>query len=169
MEANVIFQYLTQYGILFIFIVIFLEHLNVPGLAAAIIMPLVGLWCAESGINLIFAILISTIAGLAASCILYFLGVFLGITILNRYLFRYPKQKAYIHEKINYIREKGNIGVFISRFIPAVRTLISFLAGIVKVEFLKFLSYSFLAIALYNTIFISAGYFLGNSIFKYVI
>ena len=89
MEANTIFQYLEQYGTLFIFIIIFLEYLNVPGLAAAIIMPLVGVWCAKSEINLLFAIFISAIAGLAASWILYFMGLFFGDVIVNKYLNKY--------------------------------------------------------------------------------
>lgn len=168
MEANTIFQYLAQYGTLFIFIIIFLEYLNVPGLAAAIIMPLVGVWCAKSEINLLFAIFISAIAGLAASWILYFLGLFFGDVIVNKYLNKYPKQKEYINKKIDYIRDKGNTGVFISRFIPAVRTLISVPAGLVKLNLTKFTVYSFIAIAIYNSIFISAGYLLGNSVFKYM-
>lgn len=168
MEANTILHYLAHYGTMFIFIIIFLEYLNVPGLAAAIIMPLVGIWCAQSGINLIFAIFISSIAGLAASIMLYFLGVFFGDKLINKYLNKYPKQKNYINKKIDYIREKGNIGVFISRFIPAVRTLISVPAGVVKLNFFKFTMYSFIAIAIYNSAFISAGFFLGNGVFKII-
>ena len=84
------------------------------------------------------------------------------------YLNKYPKQKEYINKKIDYIRDKGNTGVFISRFIPAVRTLISVPAGLVKLNLTKFTVYSFIAIAIYNSIFISAGYLLGNSVFKYI-
>ena len=168
MAANTILQYLAHYGMFFIFIIVFLEYLNVPGLAAAIIMPMVGIWCAQSGMNLIFAIFTSAIAGLAASWILYLLGLLFGDVIVDKYLDKYPKQKAYINKKIEYIREKGNAGVFISRFIPAIRTLISVPAGVVKLNFVNFTVYSFIAIAIYNSAFISAGYFLGNGIFKLI-
>ena len=34
MDANSILNYLSQYGVLFIFIIVFLEYLNLPGLPA---------------------------------------------------------------------------------------------------------------------------------------
>lgn len=168
MAANTILQYLTHYGMFFIFIIVFLEYLNVPGLAAAIIMPMVGIWCAQSGMSLIFAIFISAIAGLAASWILYLLGLLFGDVIVNKYLDKYPKQKAYINKKIEYIREKGNAGVFILRFIPAIRTLISVPAGMVGINFAKYIIYSFIAITIYNGIFIIAGYFIGYGVFNII-
>ena len=44
MNANSILNYLSQYGVLFIFIIVFLEYLNLPGLPAGIIMPLAGFY-----------------------------------------------------------------------------------------------------------------------------
>lgn len=168
MELNTVFQYLSHYGIAFIFIIIFLEYLNMPGLAAAIVMPVVGIWCSQSNINLILVIFVSSIAGVIASCILYFLGLYFGDFFINKYLSKYPKQKQFIEEKVKYIREKGNKGVFISRFIPAIRTLISMPAGLLKLNFAKFITYSFVAIIIYNGAFISAGYFLGYGVFKII-
>ncbi|BBF45455.1 hypothetical protein lbkm_4222 [Lachnospiraceae bacterium KM106-2] len=161
MDISSAFDCLARYGALFIFVIIFLEYLNVPGLAAAIVMPAVGIWCAKSGMNLIFAIFISVLGGLTASWILYFLGVFFGDVFMNRYLSKHPKQKEFIDKKVIYIREKGNAGVFIARFIPAVRTLISIPAGLVKLNFISFTAYSVVAITIYNAAFISAGYFMG--------
>ena len=44
MDVNSILDYLAQYGVIFIFVIVFLEYLNLPGLPAGIIMPLAGLW-----------------------------------------------------------------------------------------------------------------------------
>ena len=51
MNANSILNYLSQYGVLFIFIIVFLEYLNLPGLPAGIIMPLAGLWVSRGEMN----------------------------------------------------------------------------------------------------------------------
>lgn len=40
--------------------------------------------------------------------------------------------------------------------------------GIILLNLTKFTVYSFIAIAIYNSIFISAGYLLGNGVFKYM-
>lgn len=162
MDLSSVFELFARYGSVFIFVIVFLEYLNVPGLAAAIVMPGIGIWCARSGISLIFAIILSVVGGMLASWVLYFLGVFFGDVLMNKYLNKYPKQKACIEKKIAYIREKGNTGVFISRFIPAVRTLISIPAGVVGLDFLRFSLFSVAAITIYNGAFISAGYFMGE-------
>ena len=52
MDANSILNYLSQYGVMFIFIIVFLEYLNLPGLPAGIIMPLSGLWISRGEIHL---------------------------------------------------------------------------------------------------------------------
>lgn len=165
MELSSVFEYLARYGGVFIFIIMFLEHLNVPGLAAAIVMPAVGIWCAQSGMSLIFAIFLSVLGGLLASWVLYFVGLFFGTVVITKYLSRYPKQQAYIEKKIAYIKEKGNAGVFVSRFIPAVRTLISLPAGVLKLNFFRFTVFSVVAITIYNGVFISAGYLISQGIF----
>lgn len=162
MDLSSAFEYLARYGSVCIFVIVFLEYLNVPGLAAALVMPAIGIWCSQSGISLVFAIVLSVIGGLMASWVLYFLGVAFGELLLNKYLNKYPKQKACIEKRIAYIREKGNTGVFISRFIPAVRTLISLPAGVVRLNFLRFSVFSVVAITIYNSAFISAGYFMGE-------
>ncbi len=166
MDLNSLFEYFAHYGAVFIFVIVFLEYMNMPGLGAAIVMPAVGIWCSQSGINLIFAILISACAGVVASWILYFIGAFFGEVFMNKYLPKHPKQKEFIEKKVEYIREKGHVGVFISRFVPAVRTLIPIPAGLVRLDFIRFTAFSFVAITIYNGALISAGYFMGDQVFK---
>ena len=74
MDANSILNYLSQYGLIFIFIIVFLEYLNLPGLPAGIIMPLAGLWISRGEMNFLFVLILSVIAGVIGSWVLYFLG-----------------------------------------------------------------------------------------------
>ena len=39
---------------------------------------------------------------------------------------------------MNYLREKGCAGVFVSKLLPMVRTLISIPAGMVKMDFVRY-------------------------------
>lgn len=168
MNANSILNYLSQYGLIFIFIIVFLEYLNLPGLPAGVIMPLAGLCISRGEMNFIFALMLSVIAGVIGSWVLYFLGFYAGNFLLDKYIKRFPKQKKYIDEKLEYLRSKGHIGVFISRLIPVARTIIAIPAGVLKMNFFKYTVYSAMGIFIWNTTLISAGYILGEGIFKYI-
>ena len=168
MDANSLLDYLSQYGTVFIFIIIFLEYLNLPGLPAGIIMPVVGLWVSRGNMNFLIVIIISVVAGLIGSWCLYFLGFYGGNFLLEKYTTKFPKQKQYIENKLEYLRSKGGKGVFISRLIPVARTIIAIPAGVLKMNFLKFTVYSAMGIFIWNIVFISAGYILGEGILKYI-
>ncbi len=168
MDANSILNYLSQYGVIFIFIIVFLEYLNLPGLPAGIIMPLAGLCVSRGEMNFLLVLVLSVIAGLIGSSVLYFLGFYGGNFLLEKYTNKFPKQKKYIDEKLEYLRSKGYIGIFISRLIPVARTIIAIPAGLLKMNFFKYTVYSAMGIFIWNATFISAGYILGEGIFKYI-
>lgn len=167
MSFDLILQYFTQYGGIAIFIIVLLEYMNLPGFPAGIIMPLAGVWAAKGNISFVEAILISLAAGLAGSLILYYLGRFGGEAFLSFYIKKFPKQKEAIEKNIKVIQEKGSIGIFISKLIPMLRTLISIPAGAVKMNLGKYVISSALGILVWNTVFVGAGYFLGDTIFQY--
>lgn len=168
MDVNSILDYLAQYGVIFIFVIVFLEYLNLPGLPAGIIMPLAGLWISRGNMNFPFVLFLSVIAGIIGSWCLYFLGFYGGNLLLKKYTNKFPKQRDYIDEKLKYLKDKGHIGVFISRLIPVARTIIAIPAGMLKMDFLKYTIYSAGGILIWNGVFISAGYILGEGIFKYI-
>ena len=76
-NIQTILNYFTEYGLLFMFIIVFLEYMNLPGLPAGIIMPAAGILIASHGMNFGMALIVSVIAGLLGSYVLYFLGFFL--------------------------------------------------------------------------------------------
>ena len=61
-------------------------------------------------------------AGLTGSWALYLLGRYGGNKVLGFYFKKFPKHQPVIEEKMNYLREKGCIGVFVSKLLPMVRT-----------------------------------------------
>ncbi|SCJ93396.1 SNARE associated Golgi protein [uncultured Clostridium sp.] len=166
MDVNGVISYLSHYGMIFLFIVILLEYLNLPGFPAGIILPVAGIWVANSNHSFITALIISVLAGLIGSCVLYGLGLFGGEFLLKKYVNKFPKQGKYIEEKIEFLRSKGNVGVFVSKLIPMVRTLISIPAGVIRLNFLEYSLYSALGILIWNGAFMSAGYLFGDIVLK---
>ena len=166
MDANSILNYLSQYGLIFIFIIVFLEYLNLPGLPAGIIMPLAGLWISRGEMNFLFVLILSVIAGVIGSWVLYFLGFYGGNFLLDKYIKKFPKQKELIEKNLEFIRSKGGYGVFISKLIPMVRTLISIPAGMVSLNFGTYTVSSLLGVFTWNLVFVGAGYFFGDAVWN---
>lgn len=166
MEIEVIMQYFADYGPIAIFVIVLLEYLNLPGFPAGVIMPLAGIWAARGEMNFFIALLITVAAGVLGSVILYGLGRGGGEVFLKRYYKRFPKHEKLVEEKIGYLREKGCVGIFISKLVPMVRTLISIPAGIMKMNFGNYVISSALGVTVWNLVFVGAGYLFGDAVFQ---
>lgn len=164
MNINNFIEYIAQNGLIILFFIVFLEYLNLPGLPAGIIMPAAGVLVANGEFGFFNAVIVSVIAGALGSSLLYGIGRFGGSKLINVYIKKFPKQQSCISRIIDRIKARGYYGVFISKLIPVARTLISIPAGAFKFNFLKFSLSSTLGIIVWNTIFIGAGYFLGEGI-----
>ena len=62
MDIQALTQYFLQYGAVFIFVIVLLEYLNLPGFPAGVIMPLAGIWAARGQIGLGMALLLALAA-----------------------------------------------------------------------------------------------------------
>lgn len=160
-EIQVIIEYFARYGLIFVFLIIFLEYLNFPGLGAAVIMPALGIAVAKTGINFFLALGISIIAGELASYVLYGISYWFGQPILTKIYNKFPKSRKSIDKVFLYIENYGEKGVLITRLIPAVRTLIPIVAGMFRMNIVKFSVYSIIGITIWNSALMYAGYAFG--------
>ena len=91
----------------FLFVIVFLEYMNLPGLPAGIIMPAAGILIAGRDMNFITALIVSVLAGLLGSYILYFIGYFLGKPVLDKFYQKYQKVRPSINKAISYTEKHG--------------------------------------------------------------
>ena len=163
MSIQELTSYFIQYGAFFIYLIVLLEYLNLPGFPAGVIMPLAGIWAARGEISFPLVMVLTVAAGLTGSWALYLLGRLGGPKVMGLYFKKFPKHQAVIEEKMEFLREKGCIGVFVSKLLPMVRTIISIPAGMVKMNFTKYTISSLCGIFLWNLAFVGAGYFFGDA------
>lgn len=168
MTLEMIMEYFSRYGAVAIFVIVLLEYLNLPGFPAGVIMPLAGLWAARGRIGFFPALVITVAAGLVGSLILYALGYRGGELFLNKYLNKFPEQRASIEAKLEWVREHGSVGIFVGKLIPMIRTLISIPAGVSKMNLVRYTVSSTLGILIWNLFFVGAGYFLGDTLLQYL-
>ncbi len=162
MDMNTFTQYFMQYGAIAIFVVVFLENLNLPGFPAGVIMPLSGAMAAKGDIGFWTVVTVTVAAGLSGSMVLYLIGRKAGELFLNAYLRRFPRHKAGLEKSMEWVKNKGAAGVFVAKLLPVVRTLISIPAGVLKMPVGEYAVSSALGIFIWNLIFVGTGYVLGN-------
>ena len=168
MELETIMQYFVTYGPIAIYVIVLLEYMNLAGFPAGVIMPLAGIWAARGGLSFFMTMIITVAAGLTGSVILYALGRGGGEMFLKKYYKKFPSQKEMIEGKMQYLRERGGMGIFVSKLLPMVRTIISIPAGMIRMDFRKYVVSSTLGIAVWNLVFVGAGYLFGDSVLAYI-
>lgn len=93
MSIQTLTNYFLEYGAFFIFLIVLLEYLNLPGFPAGVIMPLSGIWASQGEISFPLVMVLTVAAGLTGSWALYWLGRAGGDKVLGFYFRKFPKQK----------------------------------------------------------------------------
>lgn len=90
----------------------------------------------------------------------YLIGRFVGRHLLSkprRYL--RPEHVAQAHE---FYERHGGLAIVLARFLPVVRTLAPFVAGVAGMELHRLMAFAAVAAGLWVTIFCGAGYWFGS-------
>lgn len=142
-------------------IAIALENLF-PPLPSEVILPLAGFTAHKGGMNLVAAIVWTTVGSLVGALALYGLGAWLGRERTVALASRIPLLKVSDIEKTErWFAKHGTKAVFFGRMIPLFRSLISVPAGVERMRIDVFLLLTGLGSLIWNTLFILAGYGLG--------
>ena len=164
MTMQEIIDYVIKYGSIVLFILVFFENMNFPGLFAGVVYPLMGILVLYGEYSLIYMIIISILASLLGSIALYLLGYYLGNKCIMWFEKILPKSTKYLDKIMMYTEKYGSKGVLICRLLPAIRTIVSLVAGTARQNFVTFVVYSTVGISLWNIPLILIGYYTGSTI-----
>jgi membrane protein DedA with SNARE-associated domain len=134
-----------------------------PPIPSEIILPVAGLTAARGSFTLVEA-LVWTIAGsVVGALLLYGLGRLLGADRLRKAAHWIPLVKVEdVDKTIAWFEKHGGKAVFLGRMLPIFRSLISIPAGVSKMPVWRFTLLTAACSAIWNTIFVLAGFFLGE-------
>jgi len=146
-------------GYITVFIGMIMESMVFPVPSEAI-MPFAGFLIAEGRFSFFGVIGVSTFGSIVGSLISYFIGLYGGRPFVNKF----GKYVLLDQEELN-LTEKffgryGEATIFISRFIPVVRHLISLPAGLAKMNLTKFCVLTVLGAGLWNAFLTYVGFYL---------
>lgn len=122
-----------------------------------------GLFIASGAIsiNIALACLILFIAALLGNMTGYWIGYKAGPPLFSKPDSKLFKQKYVEHTQTFFIRY-GARAIVMARFVPVVRTFITAFAGVGKMPFSTFVTFSAIGALLWAVLVTLAGYFLGN-------
>jgi membrane protein DedA with SNARE-associated domain len=151
----------TTYGYAGIFLAMAIESCCIP-LPSELIMPLAGFLAFQNRLNLAGDTLAGALGCVAGSMVAYWIGATGGRALLLRYG-RYVLISHHDADRADeFFARRGDITIFLTRLMPIVRTFISLPAGIARMDFRKFVVYTFLGSLPWCFILAFAGYKLGE-------
>lgn len=161
---------MNQWGYLGVFLLIAIENIFPPIPSEVILLFGGALTAAALGgkLSIFWMIVAATLASLAGAILLYYIGKILKTERLKRIVSgRVGKvlrlKPADIDRADKWFDEKGNVTVFICRCVPLLRSLISIPAGMSEMPMGKFILYTVVGSAIWNTILVTIGHNLGNN------
>lgn len=139
------------------------------GLLIGVILPgdsllfIVGMLIASNFITtpLAIALLLMSICAIAGNLLGYWTGAKVGPKLFNR-----PDSKLFKTEYVvttqNFFEKHGSRAIVLARFVPIVRSVITGLAGVARMDYKIYATYSTIGGILWVCSMTLAGYFLGS-------
>lgn len=156
---------IAEYGYPAVFAAAFLEVMF-PPIPSEVVFPLVGFTVQSKGLGLENAVGMAATGALgstAGAVVIYFVSMKVGRAAIVRFGRRVRVSEREIEKAEKWFTKYGPAAVFIARMIPGIRELISIPAGIGKMNFTKFVAYTFAGSLVWCVILTLAGYYLGEA------
>jgi membrane protein DedA with SNARE-associated domain len=140
-----------------IFLLMVLESMVFP-IPSEAVMPFAGFLIVDGQFTFTGVIIASTLGSIVGSLASYAMGFYGGKPFIKRFgkFLLLDTHDLDITER--FFAKHGELTIFISRFIPVVRHLISIPAGLGKMNLWKFIVYTILGAGLWNTFLTYVGF-----------
>ena len=164
---NIILMIIEKFGYIGVLLLVALENVF-PPMPSEVILLFSGFATNKTNLNFYLMIIFSTFGSLIGAMILYFIG-----TILNKERIKdllntkwggiLKLKETDIDKAESWFNKQGTKAVFVCRFIPLIRSLISIPAGINKMNKLKFLISTLIGSLIWNSGLILIGNRVGDN------
>lgn len=158
-------DFMTQYGYVGIFILVFLEYIIHP-FPSEIVLTFAGFMTTQSNLSIVIVCILAVVGAVLGALVLYGIGAWIGEERIYRLIHKHGKyigiKTKDLDKTITWLNKYGNWAIFIGRFIPIVRTLISLPAGITKMNIPLFIVLTAIGTGMWNILLIVLGMTLGS-------
>ena len=159
-------QIIAEYGFwtyLILFFIIFLETglVAFPFLPGDSLLFAAGAFAAIGSLDVKLLLVVITAAAVLGDTVNYWIGHRIGARIYRMENVRFVN-KEHLERAHQFYEKHGGKAIAIARFLPVIRTFAPFVAGIGKMDYLRFLGYNVAGGALWVLVFVLGGFYFGN-------
>jgi len=145
-----------------VFILMAFESMILP-VPSELVMPFAGFLAAEGSMNFYLVVLFSSFGSLSGSLLFYYVGKYGGNKLVKLYGKYLLLDEEDLLKTEHWFGKNGEKTIFIGRFIPVVRHLISIPAGMGRMDIKKFIIYTLAGATLWNAFLAYLGFLLGKN------
>ena len=159
---NTIVNLLYQTGYLGVFLLMVMESATLP-VPSEVVLPLGGYLVWQGRLEFWSTVAVATVGSLVGTMVDYGIGYYLGRPAVLRYgrIVRFSEKRLETTER--WFGSHGKNVVLLARFVPLLRTLIAFPAGLVKMDVKRFLAYSAVGILVWDIALVYLGFLAGQN------
>ena len=166
MDPEFLIQFFGPYALWGVAFVIFAECGLFAILPGDSLLFTVGLFVAIGVIDhsLLFVCVVLTIAAVLGNVCGYWIGRLIGPPLFKPRTGLMGKifQQSYVDKTHVFFEKYGNRALILARFVPIVRTFVTLVAGVGKMDFRKFITYTAIGGVLWVCGITTLGYYLGT-------
>ena len=146
---------------LLLFLVVFLEMgiIILPFLPGDSLVFACGAFAARGSLNVVLLFFALAIGAILGDLLNYLIGNLIGKTLIKKYNVVSKRNLDRTHE---FYAEYGAKTVVLARFVPIIRLIAPFVAGIGKMNLKKFMFYNIVGGLVWVAIFLTIGFFFGT-------
>jgi len=157
--ATYITAFIQQTWYITVFLWMMMESMIFP-IPSEAIMPFAWFLVATKHFSLRGVIIISTLGSIVGSLLSYAIWYYGGKPFIRKFWKYFLLDEEELESTEHFFKKRWSITIFISRFIPVVRHLISLPAGMGKMNLTKFMIYTVIGAGLRNTFLTLVGKYL---------
>ncbi len=152
----------ASFGYAGIFVLMVMESATLP-VPSEVVLPLGGFLVYQGRLEFWSVVAVATLGSIVGTFVDFGIGFYLGRPAILRYgrIVRFSHERLETTER--WFTKHGTKVVLLARFVPLLRTLIAFPAGIVKMDAKKFLVYSTVGILIWDIALVYIGVLAGQN------
>jgi membrane protein DedA with SNARE-associated domain len=159
---NTVVNLLNQTGYLGVFLLMVMESATLP-VPSEVVLPLAGYLVYKGQLEFWSTVAVATVGSLVGTMLDFGIGHYLGRPAVLRYgrMVKFSEKRLETTER--WFASHGKSVVLLARFVPLLRTLIAFPAGIVRMDVKRFLVYSAVGILIWDIALVYLGDLAGQN------
>ena len=152
-------EFISAVGYFGVFFLMALESTMLP-LPSELVMPFAGFLVAKGTFSFIGALIAATFGSLAGSLTSFYLGYYASRPFITRFGKYFFLNEYHLEKSEEWFKKRGKMTIFLGRFVPGVRHVISIPAGTGRMNVLSFSLFTLIGAGIWNAVLLYTGYLL---------